>query len=506
MGVEEELLETLVSLAERPYDFVMWAFPWNEPGSELEHRAGPVGWQKEELLAIQAEMVAGRLAAPEALSALAEAYQLAIRSGHDVGKTAWLAWLGWWALATRVDTRGRATSNTEKQLRTVLWPEFAKWGRLFLARDLFEVTATSIQSRDPQHKMTWRLDAIPWSEDNPEAFAGLHNYGKRIFVIFDEASSIADKIWETVDGVMHEAETELFWFCPGNPTRPSGRFYDCFYRFRSEWHCRKVDSRDVPFTNKEKIERAIALWGLDSDFVKVRYLGEFPVSASTQLIPVETILSARKRPAQIQHWEPLILACDIARFGTNETVALFRKGKDARTIPPTRWRGLSTVETGTRIASLIIQRQPDAVFIDEGGVGGGVVDFVRHLGHSVIPVNFGSSASSRPDGVLVANKRAEMYVLLLAALREGLAIDDIDELQDQLASVEYYHTKKQEIILIPKEEISADQDWSDAVAMTYAFPISQRSWRGARGRVKVDYDPLSASRLPSAQELYGSMH
>jgi hypothetical protein len=40
----------------------------------------------------------------------------------------------------------------------------------------------------PAHEKTWRIDAIPWNEHNTEAFAGLHNQGKRILVVFDEAS------------------------------------------------------------------------------------------------------------------------------------------------------------------------------------------------------------------------------------------------------------------------------------------------------------------------------
>ena len=128
-----------------------------------------------------------------------------------------------WAISTRVDTRGRATANTERQLRTILWPELAKWHRLFIGRELFTYTSTSLHSADPLHEKTWRVDAIPWSEDNPEAFAGLHNYGKRVIVIFDEASAIHDKIWETIDGVMHEAETELIWIATGNTEIRAGR-------------------------------------------------------------------------------------------------------------------------------------------------------------------------------------------------------------------------------------------------------------------------------------------
>ena len=47
---------------------------------------------------------------------------------------------------------------------------------------------------------TWAVTAVPWRKEQPEAFAGLH--ARNVLVIFDEASAIADKIWETAEGAM----------------------------------------------------------------------------------------------------------------------------------------------------------------------------------------------------------------------------------------------------------------------------------------------------------------
>src|SRR5690606_38633063 len=112
---------------------------------------------------------------------------------------------------------------------------------------------------------------VPWSERNTEAFAGLHNAGKRIIVIFDEASAIPDIIWETTEGALTDVDTEILWFVFGNPTRNTGRFRDCFDggKFAHRWRQQKVDSRQVQRTNKKEIEDWIADYGLDSDFVRV---------------------------------------------------------------------------------------------------------------------------------------------------------------------------------------------------------------------------------------------
>ncbi len=70
------------------------------------------------------------------------------------------------------------------------------------------------------------------AESNPDAFAGLHNQGNRILIIFDEASSIADMIWEVAEGALTDKETEIIWCAFGNPTKNSGRFRECFRKYR----------------------------------------------------------------------------------------------------------------------------------------------------------------------------------------------------------------------------------------------------------------------------------
>ncbi len=502
---QDALLSDLASFEHRPLDFVYWAFPWGEEG-ELERRTGPEAWQKRVLSDLQDALLAGESNTSRLVT---DAVQLAVKSGHNIGKSALVCWITLWAVSTREDTKGVVTANTEKQLRLKLWAELSKWHRLFLAAPLFKVTATSIQSTDPAHEKEWRIDAIPWSEDNPEAFAGLHNYGKRVLVVFDEASGILDKIWETIDGVMNEADTELVWLVTGNPTRNTGRFRECFdiHGQGQFWRTYTVDSREVSFTNKDRIDRAIALWGIDSDFIKVRWLGEFPVAGTSQLIDSETIRIAGVREAQSQHWEPLILAVDVARFGQNASVAMFRRGKDARTIPTLRWRGLSTIELGHHVAHLIAQHSPDAVFIDEGGIGSGVVDFVRHLGHSVIGVQFGSVSGIPLGGEKAANKRAEMYLSVRHWLREGGAIPPDEDLAKELTSIEYGHQRKTDsILLTPKEDMDESPDWADALAMTFAYPVAKRAWARGPNKMKSDYDPFGPKALPFQGQSMESVH
>jgi hypothetical protein len=497
---QDALLGDLFSFDKRPLDFVYWAFPWGEVGSLLADREGPTGWQYTALDRLQFQLLNG----PESNAGLyiGEAVRMAIKSGHDVGKTAFLSWISWWALSTRENTRGRATANTEKQLRTILWSELSKWHNLFIAGHLFDWTATSISRKGPSSP-NWRMDAIPWSEHNLDAFSGLHNYGGRVFVLFDEASGIHEGIWERVSGVMAEANTEKLWIATSNPSRNSGRFYECFNRFEDQWITVTVDSRDVPFTDKVTIDKEIAAWGIDHDYIKVRWLGLFPATGATQLISLDHIRAARARPAVSYPYEPLVIGVDVARFGTNESVLCFRRGKDARTIPTQRYRGLETTELGDKVVAAALQYEADGILIDEGGVGGGVVDFCRRLGASPIGVNFGGKPGSHPGGIPVFNKRAEMYVALKEWLREGGMIEDSDDIEKQLLSIEYFfRSGKREIQLIPKEDMEDNgfdsPDYADALALTFAFPIAKKRWgRAPQATAAHEYDPYSQEALAS---------
>ena len=190
-----EIVADLARFVCDPYGFVMWAFPWGMPNTMLADMKGPEQWQKEQLLRIGKQLVE---AGPEGC-----VIQEDVASGHGVGKSALVSWLILWAVSTLEDTRGVVTANTDSQLRTKTWAELAKWHSLFLAKDLFKLTATRIGiANDDKREIYWRIDQVPWSKENTEAFAGLHNQGKRILLIFDEASAIDDKIWEVAEGAL----------------------------------------------------------------------------------------------------------------------------------------------------------------------------------------------------------------------------------------------------------------------------------------------------------------
>lgn len=213
-----ELLDKLASFHDDFVGFVRWAFPWGEKGTMLEGMTGPEQWQLE-----QQERISKAIREGGAEGCVVEED---VASGHGIGKSAEVSWAILWAISTSADTRGVVTANTDTQLRTKTWAELGKWYQLFIARQLFTLTATAIFiAGDPDRQKTWRIDQIPWSKERSEAFAGLHNQGKRIIVIFDEASAIDDLIWDVTEGALTDAKTQILWLRYGNPTKTSGRFF-----------------------------------------------------------------------------------------------------------------------------------------------------------------------------------------------------------------------------------------------------------------------------------------
>lgn len=493
-----ELIEELANFSSDPLGFVLFAFPWGESG-ELETATGPEPWQEELLRDLGAGVVS-----------MEEAVRIARTSGHGIGKTCVVAWIMMWAISTFEDTKGVVTANTEVQLKTKTWSELAKWYRLFIGRDLFHMTATAIFSADKEHERTWRIDMVPWSERNPEAFAGLHNKGKRILVIYDEASGIPDVIWETTEGALTDRDTQIIWCAFGNPVKNKGRFRECFPggRFAHRWHTDTIDSRTVSFTDKDLFNGWVHDYGEDSDFVRVRVRGIFPRVDAESFISYETAIEAANRVIEAQSGHAVVLGVDVGRFGDDPSVIYPRKGRDARTLPPEVYYGIDTMALCSRILHATHRYAASVVFVDEGGVGGGVVDRLRQLRVPVIAVDFGS----RPDGtnldrgVKYANKRAEIWGAMRDWLPSGAIVERIHGMKltvvDELVGPNFGMNVKEEIQLESKKDMRRrgvpSPNVADALATTFAFPVYEprrEDIQDLAPTIMQDYDPFARERM-----------
>ncbi len=454
--MSEDLIEAIGGYHKDPLGFVCFAYPWGQKGTPLEDELGPDAWQVDILTEIRSKLDIN----------LAGAIQIAVASGHGIGKTALVSWIVHWFISTRPNCQVVVTANTENQLNTKTWRELAKWHKLSIHRDWFNWTATKFyQVGNPE---TWFAAAIPWSEEKPESFAGTHE--KDVLVIFDEASTIADIIWETTEGAM--TTPGAMWFAFGNPTKNTGRFRECWGKFKHRWKTLQIDSRKAKKTDKGQIQQWVDDYGEDSDFVRVRVRGVFPRAGSQQFIGQDIIDCCRNYKAVGYESQPKTLGVDIARFGDDQTVLMCRQGRKAD--PAKKFRGLDTME----VANLVIDQDRefdyDLIFLDGNGVGGGVIDRLRQLGlgHKIIDVNGGGKPTESDK---YNRQRDEMWGRMKEWLKAGAEIPDDNELVDDLTGPEYGYTPKLQIQLESKRDMKkrglASPDIADALALTFSQGI-----------------------------------
>jgi hypothetical protein len=371
-----------------------------------------------------------------------------------------------WFMSTRPDPAVVVTANTATQLSTKTWRELKKLNETALNRSWYNITATTMSLIGAEE--TWFASAIPWTEHRSEAFAGTHE--QHVLYLFDEASAIPNIIWEVSEGAMSTPGSR--WCVYGNPTRNSGAFFECFNKMKHRWYTMRVDSRTAKMTDKELIKQWIEDYGEDSDFVRIRVKGEFPRSGDNQFIDLESINNCFSYKASGHELQALVMGVDVARYGDDQTVFCIRQGRKVH--PLRKWRGIDTMQTASYIAEVYNELQLDRIFIDGGGVGGGVVDRVKQL----IPPNKVQeilSQSSTRNKVVYFNKRAEMWGDMRDAIRAGMELPEDIDLKTDLSGVNYGFTATQQIQLEKKEDMKrrgmASPDSGDSLALTFAEQV-----------------------------------
>lgn len=447
------------------FDPLLWtecAWPWMTPGTKFEGQDIRI-WQSEVL-----DTIAQHLQNPETRYSVCH---IAIASGHGIGKSAGTGMIANWAMSCWPGARVVITANTENQLRTKTSPEVAQWFRDSISADLFDIDTMSIKAREPMEDGQWALDFVPWSESNTEAFAGLHARGRLVLLVMDEASAISDKVWEVAEGALTDENTVLIWVTMGNPTRNTGRFRECFRRYRHVWKTWNIDSRTVEGTNKQRLQQIVDTYGEDSDVSKVRVRGMFPSASSRQLIPTDLVDAAYGRHLTEPQYKfaPVILSCDPAWTGEDELVIAKRQGLRFDVLDVLQ-KNDNDVFIAGKLANYEAKFNAQAVNIDFG-YGTGIASAGATMGRSWRLVNFAEKA---PEPGFV-NLRAFMWDQVRKWLEEGGAIPPDQVLYQDLIGVEVKPTMNGALQLVSKEDMRKmglpSPNRGDALALTFAYPV-----------------------------------
>ena len=513
LDFDAQLATDIAQFYDDPLGFVMYAFPWDTDKSiQLVKLVSP--WKERygvefgpDAWACQYLDELGAMVRDRGFNGVdpVPPIQMAVSSGHGIGKSAMAGWLVNWVMSTRPHSKGVVTANTGEQLASKTWAGVSAWLSKAVNKHWFKITTGkgAMKMVHTLHPDTWRVDAQTSQEENSESFAGLHAASSTPWYLFDEASAIPSKIWQVAEGGKTDGEPMHFVF--GNPTRNTGAFAECFGKNRHRWNTRQIDSRTVAITNKRLIQDWVTDYGEDSDFVKVRVRGVFPNASSLQFIPRSLVDEAMARtPDQEQVvGRYCAVGVDVARFGGDNSVIRTRMGRDASSFPIKRYNGIDTMQLASRVAEHLeylknVMGLNPIVFIDGGGVGGGVVDRLVQLGHEPIEVQFGGMPD---DPRKYLNKRAEMWGRMKDWMKIGV-LDKDETLATDLTAVEYQFTVKDQIQLESKEGMKkrglASPDDGDALALTFAEPVPEhsdhdkmRSQQRAASKKRGEYDPYA---------------
>lgn len=493
------------AIADDPYAFVMFAFPWKKPGTPLEHFEGPRTWQREYFQDMAEHIKANKERMLNSEQPVI--WRAGTVSGRGPGKSAKVAMRTLWFQSTRLGGTTIITANTEPQLKTRTFAEVTKWHTLAINSHWFDATVLSLKPAGWFEKLLKEQLKIDtgyyyaqgqlWSEENPDAFAGVHN-PNGVQVIFDEASGIPKPIWNVTEGFFTEPVLHRYWDVFSNGRRSSGAFFDVFNDEADFWpNKRQIDSRTVEGTDTALFNRMIEQYGIDSDVVRVEVLGQFPKQGNRQFISNQITRDAQKRELQQDNGAALVMGVDIARYGDDQTVIRWRQGRDARSIPPVKLKGRDNMEVANIVAQWIDRTNPDAVNIDAGN-GTGVIDRLKEMGYRVNEIWFGSKANDKEW----ANKRTEMYASVRNWLPGGCIDEDPALFRDLTApEYDYFGKAKDQLMLESKESMKGrgmpSPDDGDALALTFAVKVARRDMQSSRyrrrGRVAdgVDYSLLS---------------
>jgi len=421
-----------------------------------------------------------------------------VRSGHGVGKSTVQAWVVIWFMTTRPFPKVPCTAPTQHQLFDILWAEVSKWLR---------------NNPALQNEMVWTKEkvymrgypeewfAVARTASKPDALQGFH--ADDLLFIIDEASGVSDPIFEPVLGALSTPGARLL-MC-GNPTQLSGFFYDSHHKNRASYATFHIDGRNSQRVPKEFVDRIIRMYGEDSDVFRVRVAGDFPLQEDDIFIPISLVeksihteFSPRISPLSVH------IGCDVARFGDDKTVIGYKV--DEQVAFYKKRQGQDTMKTADDIILLgeeLVHRYrldaPIPVKIDDGGVGGGVVDRLRQVKRlnperfwwlEVYPVKFGQRIKHKYYHDSTTYMMSVVKKLLTPFDEETgkpkpveLILPDDDDLVAQLSGRKYELTEASKIRIESKEAVKKrgqpSPDEADCVLLL-CLPVKPPKKRGAK--------------------------
>jgi hypothetical protein len=350
-----------------------------------------------------------------------------------------------------------------KQAKAVAWDRLK-----YYARNLPAVVSESELGLKLGNGAAIRL----FGADYPDRLRGLGFDG----VVLDEVAQMRPETWPAV--IRPALSDRQGWAAFIGTPKGQGLFHDLFQAAArdDQWFAGAYPA-DITGVI-EAGELAALRREMGAELFNREYLCDWSASDAATFIDFQSVAEATRRPAPDYNPAPLVLGLDVARFGDDRTALIRRRGPVVEGLAV--WRERDLMFTASRAAEAISRYRPRAVFVDVCGLGAGVVDRLRQLGHRVIGVNSGARAT-RPEHY--ANLKAEMW----ARLREWLAtacLPDRPDLRRDLLAPVYDYDQAGRLRIESKDSLKSralpSTDLADALALTLAQMVAAEDFRPDR--------------------------
>lgn len=431
----------------------------------------------------------------EALNAVRDHTHVAIRAAHDQGKTALLAWVGWFFMTTRIPCKIPVAANTQDQLRDVTWAELMKWGRLLpeALRAQYDIGLERITLRHMPEDCF--MVARTASKSNPEALQGFHS--ENLLFLLEEASGMEDIIFEIASGAMSSKGSHALMI--GNPNKSMGYFARAFKENRWLWHGLHWPWKPNPWSSPTYPEQMAREYGEHSNVYRIRVLGDFPTSEDNAVISLSIIEAAVARDVDVTEGRAMVWGLDVARFGDDRCALVKRRGNHVVETAKV-WRHRDLMESCGIVSREYFETpdgaKPTAINGDVIGVGAGVIDRLREIGLPVFGVNVGET-SSQPERFM--RLRDELWWKARDwFLARDCKIPNDAALISDLVGPTYKPLSSGKIQVEPKDEMKKrglmSPDVADAFCLTFAGGEFAADYRRHTKALDEEIDPLDASR------------
>jgi len=418
----------------------------------------------------------------ELLAAIATHPRVAVKACHASSKSHSAAAAVLWWITRYSDGIAITTAPTWAQVERVLWGEIRRQAAMSLiAYPMPLQTALHIGAGNY---------AIGLSTNEGVRFQGFHG---RILLVLDEAPGVLPDIWEAIEGIRAGGDVRVLAL--GNPTVPSGPFYEAFTSQRDAWHCLSIGAFDTPnltgltpeslaalseteldvcprpyLVSRRWVREKLADWGPGHPLWASRVMGEFPAQGADALVALAWAEAAARRQCEVRVGDPLVAGVDVAGPGSAETVVVIRHGPQVQccmVFPEADPRGAVVHALGPWRAR---PGTPLRVRVDAVGIGYNFALHLRDCGFTVDMVNVGEAAN---DTERFLNRRAEIFW----GLRDRLQAGDIggitdDRMLGQLVALRYEITPRGQVKLESKDDMARrgvpSPDRADALALAFA--------------------------------------